>query len=184
MSDRHSVPSRLELDYARYPRRKDMPRYQKYYRKAQSTSSLPLRILYRVLFKLSRDRHLVDLSVDCDIGGGLYLGHPHCITINPAVRIGQNVNIHKGVTIGQENRGARKGVPTIGNSVWIGVNAAIVGNITIGDDVLIAPNTYVNCDIPPHSVVFGNPCQIKPRERATQDYINRTVPLDIQGENV
>lgn len=44
----------------------------------------------------------------------------------------------------------------IGNRVWIGINAAIVGGITIGDDVLIAPNSFVNQDIPSHSVVFGN----------------------------
>ena len=106
-------------------------------------------------FRLTHNSYLVDLSIDCDIGGGLYLGHPHCITINPSARIGQNVNIHKGVTIGQENRGARKGVPTIGNNVWIGINATIVGNIIIGDDVLIAPNTYVNCNIPSHCVVLG-----------------------------
>lgn len=101
--------------------------------------------------------------------GGLYFGHS--ITINPHTVIGKNVNIHKGVTIGQENRGKRKGAPIIGNEVWIGVNSTIVGKITIGDDVLIAPNTYVNCDIPSHSIVFGNPCIIKPCDYATKDYI-------------
>ena len=95
------------------------------------------------------------------IGYGLYIGHPYGLTINPAAVIGNNCNIHKGLLIGQENRGKRKGTPTIGNDVWIGVNVAIVGKITIGDDVLIAPNTYVNCDVPSHSVVFGNPCVIK-----------------------
>lgn len=67
----------------------------------------------------------------------------------------------------------RKGVPTIGNSVWIGVNATIVGKITIGDNVLIAPNTFVNCDVPSHSVVYGNPCVIKCCDNATEGYINR-----------
>lgn len=167
-----------------YPRKNEMPQFQKYYRKAQAATFPPLRLLYRVLFRLTRNSHLVDLSIDCDIGGGLYLGHPHCITINPSARIGQNVNIHKGVTIGQENRGARKGVPTIGNNVWIGVNATIVGNIIIGDDVLIAPNTYVNCNIPSHCVVLGNPCQIKPNAHATEGYVNRTVPFYEQGETV
>ena len=59
--------------------------------------------------------------------------------------------------------------------VWIGINAAIVGNITIGDDVLIALNCYVNCDVPSHSIVFGNPYIIKHRENATEGYINRKV---------
>lgn len=112
------------------------------------------------------------------IDKGLYLGHAYMITINPNVKIGKNCNIHKGVTIGQTNRGGgatKKGTPTIGNEVWIGINATIVGNITIGDDVLIAPNSYVNQDIPSHSIVFGNPCIIKHRENATASYINRKV---------
>lgn len=65
----------------------------------------------------------------------------------------------------------------LSGSVWIGVNATIVGGITVGDDVLIAPNTYVNCDIPAHSVVFGNPCIIKQHENATDGYINNTVSI-------
>ena len=105
----------------------------------------------------------------------MYVGHPYCITVNADAVIGNNCNLHKGVTIGQENRGHRKGVPTIGSCVWIGINSTVVGNVSIGDDVLIAPNTFVNCDVPPHSVVFGNPCTIKPRENATEDYINNRV---------
>lgn len=97
------------------------------------------------------------------------------ITISPIVVIGKNVNIHKGVTIGQENRGSRKGVPTVGDDVWFGINSTVVGKITIGDDVLMAPNTYVNCDVPSHSVVFGNPCIIKPKNPATEGYINNKV---------
>lgn len=49
--------------------------------------------------------------------------------------------------------------------------AAIVGRITIGDDVLIAPNRYVNIDEPSHSIVFGNPCMLKHREKVTEGYI-------------
>lgn len=71
--------------------------------------------------------------------------------------------------------GGRQRTPVIGNEVWIGINAAIVGKVTIGDDVLIAPNSYVNCDVPSHSIVFGNPCIIKHRENATEGYINRRV---------
>ena len=94
------------------------------------------------------------------------------ITINGKVIIGENCNLHKGVVIGRTNRGQSKGTPVIGNRVWIGINAAIVGGITIGDDVLIAPCSYVNRDVPSHSVVFGNPCIIRHRENATEGYIN------------
>lgn len=116
-----------------------------------------------------------EIPYQAKIGEGLYIGHPYCITINPKAVIGSNCNIHKGVTIGQENRGKRKGAPIIGNDVWIGVNSTIVGNINIGNDVLIAPNAYVNRDIPSHSIVFGNPCQIKATDYATKGYINNKV---------
>ena len=89
--------------------------------------------------------------------------------------LGKNINIHHGVLIGQTNRGGRRGAPVIGNEVWIGINVAIVGNITIGDDVLIAPNSYVNRDVPSHSIVIGNPCIIKHKDNATEGYIDRRV---------
>lgn len=101
--------------------------------------------------------------------------HPYCIAINDRCVIGKNVNITKGVTIGQTNRGCKKGVPVIGNQVWIGANATIVGAVTIGDDVMIAPNSYVNFDVPAHSVVIGNPGVIHYRENATADYITDLV---------
>lgn len=85
--------------------------------------------------------------MESKIGKGLYIGHPYGITVNGGAILGNNINLHKGVTIGQENRGNRKGVPTIDDCVWIGINSTIVGN-----DVLIAPNSYVNCDVPSHSM--------------------------------
>ena len=101
----------------------------------------------------------------------MYLGHHGPVVINQNSRIGKNCNIAQNVTIGMENRGPRKGCPIIGDKVWIGAGAVIVGKIQIGDDVLIAPNSFVNCDIPSHSVVFGNPCVIKHKEDATEAYI-------------
>lgn len=128
----------------------------------------------RVFLKIYKLKYGLEIYSK-DIGEGLYLGHAFNITINPNAKIGKNCNIHKGVTIGQENRGKRKGAPQIGDKVWIGVNATIVGKIKIGNNVLIAPNTYINCDIPDDSIVFGNPCIIKHNERATENYIIDTI---------
>lgn len=144
----------------------------KYYRRAQTCNRKLLTIYYKSIYHhLCRKRGIENPS-SVAIDKGLYLGHAYNITINPNAVIGKNCNIHKGVVIGQTNRGPKKGTPSIGDCVWIGINSAIVGGITIADDVLIAPNTYVNCDIPSHSVVYGNPCIIKPRENATENYIN------------
>lgn len=106
-----------------------------------------------------------------NVGKGLYLGHAHNISVNPAAVIGDNCNLNKGATIGVENRGRRKGAPVLGNCVWVGSNATVVGNVTIGDDVLIAPNAFVNTDVPPHSIVVGNPGVITPRDNATEAYV-------------
>ena len=147
-----------------------MKKYHYWLRKCQ-TANNPMKCYYKLRYKLHCKSHHLEISPSLTAGKGLYLGHPFCITINSGAIIGENCNIHKGVTIGQENRGSRKGTPTIGNKVWIGINATIVGKITIGDDVMIAPNSYVNCDIPSHSIVLGNPCIIKHKENATENYI-------------
>ena len=150
-------------------------KFSYYLRKTASCNNKILQLYYLLRFRLICDKHGLEISPQTSIGKGLYVGHPYNITINPKAILGENLNIHKGVTIGQENRGARKGVPTIGNQVWIGINSTIVGNVTIGDDVLIAPNSYVNCSVPSHSVVVGNPCKIIPRDNATEHYINNLV---------
>lgn len=131
--------------------------------------------MYRILLRRYRLKYGLEIPYTTIIGKGLYLGHAFNITINQHAILGNNVNLHKGVVIGRENRGKRKGCPRIGNCVWIGINAAIVGDIVIGDDVLIAPNSYVNCDIPSHSIVFGNPCQIRHKDNATEGYVNNRV---------
>ncbi len=141
-------------------------------RKAATTTFAPLKAFYRILFKLWAYNNRIEMNASDLIGGGLYLGHPYNITINHGVKIGRNCNIHKGAVIGQANRGARKGCPVLGDKVYVGINAAIVGKITIGDDVMIAPNTFINVDIPSHSIVFGNPCVIKHRDYATEGYVN------------
>lgn len=150
-----------------------LPYYQFWYRMASSNyRSLFVKLFNKSMLEITSFIYKCEIPSEAKIGYGLYIGHPFCITINPKAEIGCNCNIHKGLTIGQENRGKRKGAPKIGNEVWIGVNVTIVGAITIGDDVLIAPNTYVNTDIPSHSVVFGNPFIIRPRCNATDGYIN------------
>ena len=59
--------------------------------------------------------------------------------------------------------------------MWIGTNAVIVGNVRIGSDVLIAPLSFVNFDVPDHSIVIGNPAKIISRENAVEGYIENKV---------
>jgi len=149
-------------------------RFHYYFRKEQSAKGI-MKYWYHLCFSILKRKRGLEIHATSKIAEGLYLGHPYNITINPNAVIGKNCNIHKGALIGQENRGKRKGAPVIGDNVWIGINAVVVGSITIGKDVLIAPNSYVNCDVPSHSVVFGNPCVIKHKENATEGYINNII---------
>ena len=128
--------------------------------------------LYRrwQLYRFSR-KYGLEISPQAEIGKGLYLGHPYNITVSGGTKIGNNCNLHKGCTIGRENRGKRKGDPTIGDRVSVGINATVIGNITIGSDVMIAPGALVNFDVPDHSIVIGNPGVIHHRDAATEGYI-------------
>ena len=125
------------------------------------------RIIYSHYLKWNNN----EIPAKTSIGEGLYLGHSGGRYINSNCIIGRNCNLNHNVTIGQENRGIRKGSPTIGNQVWVGANAVIVGNISIGNNVLIAPNSFVNFDVPSDSIVIGNPAKIIKDEFATKDYI-------------
>lgn len=142
-------------------------RFVWYFRRYQKFNN----IFDRLMLEKYKRKYGLEISVNSMIGEGLYLGHAYNITINSKTTIGKNVNIHKGVTIGCENRGIREGAPTIGDRVYIGVNSTIVGNITIGDNVMIAPNTFVNFDIPSNSIVIGNKAKIITKEEATKGYI-------------
>lgn len=151
-------------------------RYLLTYRKASFYKKKSLRgMYYRFRLKQLSEKTGIQIPTKAQIGKGFYIGHFGTIIINPDAVIGKNVNVATGVTIGKTNRGYGKGVPKIGNSVWVGTNAVIVGNIKIGDDVLIAPNAYVNVDVPDHSIVIGNPSVIHARENATEGYINNRV---------
>lgn len=147
-------------------------RFLKAFRGAQNAQNIIIRKYYNFVCKLFFVLYNLEISPQTKIGGGLRIDHPYGITINPKTIIGNNCTLHCGILIGCEARGVRKGVPIIGNQVWIGAHAVIVGGVTIGDDVLIAPNAYVNCNIPSHSVVLGNPCSIYHKDHATENYIN------------
>lgn len=133
------------------------------------------RWFYRIIFWHYVRKYGIQTHWRLNVGKGLYIGHFGSIIINGTVTIGDNCNINQGVTIGIENRGKRKGVPTIGNKVWFGANSVVVGNITVGNNVLIAPLTFVNFDVPSDSIVIGNPAKIISDKKATEHYIDNCV---------
>ncbi len=117
------------------------------------------------------ERTGIMLNENLNLPKGLIIGHPGTIIINANAKFAGNLFLTHGVTIGRDIRGKRFGAPRFGKNVCIRCNSTVVGNISIGDDVLIAPNTFVNFDVPSHSIVIGNPAQIHHRANATEGHL-------------
>ena len=101
----------------------------------------------------------ISLPYSARIGEGLYIGHFGGIVINSDAVIGKNCNISQGVTIGVSGRGDRRGVPIIGDKVYIGANSVVAGAIAIGDNVLIAANSLVTSSVSSNKTVIGVPAK-------------------------
>ena len=129
------------------------------------------KILRRYISYQSQKRGIEIDFEQGNIAGGFQMVHPYNITINPRTVFGERVCVFKGVTTGSIRSGKREGVPVFGNRVVLCPGAFVAGGITVGDDVLIAANAFVDFDVPSHSIVFGNPGVIKHKENATSDYI-------------
>lgn len=132
----------------------------------------PIGVLWRVLLKRCAARYGMQIPPDTKIGKGFSMIHWGPIVISFQAVLGDYCTVSQGVTIGSTIRGGNMGVPVIGERVWIGPNAVLVGGISVGSNVLVAPNAYVNFDVPADSIVMGNPARIVPSEDATAEYID------------
>ncbi len=150
-------------------------KYIALFRKTNACKFSPLKMFYTLRLKKIAWKTHIQIPARTSIDEGFYIGHSGRVIIHPDAKLGKNINVGTGVTIGQENRGKRKGTPTLKGDCWIGTNSVVVGNIQIGKDVLIAPLTFVNFDVPDHSVVIGNPAKIISKENATEGYIHNRV---------
>lgn len=141
------------------------------------TKSKLLYVPFSLILRHYKYKYGFEIYPTTEIGPGFYLGHFGGVVINKGANIGCNVNIANGVTIGSSNRGKKMGLPTIGNNVWIGSGAKVIGNIKIGDNSLIAPNAVVIDDVPDNCCVGGIPAKIISHTGANQEYIQN--PIDI-----
>ncbi len=119
-----------------------------------------LRILFLICQKLVELLTGISIPATCQIGEGLYIGHFGHLIVNGRVRIGANCNLSQGVTLGIKQEGKNRGVPTLGDRVYIGPNAIIIGDIHIGNDAAVGAGAIVTKTVPPNAVVAGNPAEI------------------------
>lgn len=90
-------------------------------------------------------------------GPGVHIFAYGTIIVNPGARIGKNCTIYPGVTIGGRSF---DGCPVIGDNVFIGLGAKVIGKVIVGNNVIIAPNAVVTHDIPDNAIVGGVPAKI------------------------
>jgi serine O-acetyltransferase len=84
------------------------------------------------------------------------------------------------ITLGQTKRGPRRGAPTIGDNVYIGPGARIIGAVVVGNNVAVGANCVVTEDVPDNAVVVGVPARVVSSE-GSSGYVNRTDYEDALG---
>lgn len=127
-----------------------------------------LRSPARLITWLNRFLFSAYIPSSATIGANFRLGYWGLgVVIHNRAIIGDNCLVAQNVTIGR-NFGSQ-GVPRLGNDVYVGAGSAVFGDITVGDNVIIGANSVVNKDVPPNTVVAGNPFRILASDR-TQKY--------------
>jgi serine O-acetyltransferase len=91
-----------------------------------------------------------------EFGPGFVLVHSQGVVINGTVRGGRDVKIEHQVTIGAERRRS----PLVGDDVFVGAGAKILGEVTIGDGARVGANAVVVADVPAHTTVVGIPARV------------------------
>ena len=108
----------------------------------------------------------IELPGSADIGPGLYVPHTGYLVVSSRARIGSHCTIAHGVTIGHGGGGTHdvNDAPRIGDRVYIGPSATIIGPVRLANDVLIGAGAVVTRSVPSRGVVVGNPARLISRQ--------------------
>jgi serine O-acetyltransferase len=120
---------------------------------------VPLKLFSFALNKFCEVFMEMCIDPQATIGPGLYIGHIGGVHINPQAVLGSNCNLAHRVTIGASAMG-REGSPVVGDDVYIGTGATLIGKIKVGNGAKIAANTLVMNNIPAGATVMGVPGRI------------------------
>ncbi|HZB89215.1 MAG TPA: serine O-acetyltransferase [Terracidiphilus sp.] len=121
---------------------------------------MKLRLPARVLSQIARFHTGVDIHPGALLGRRLFIDHAMGVVIGETAIVGSDVTIYQGVTLGGTGKGHGKRHPTICDGVFIGNNANILGNITVGENSRVGAGSVVLDDVPPNSTVVGVPAHI------------------------
>ncbi len=119
-----------------------------------------LRLAARTLSQVGRFFTGVDIHPGALLGRRLFIDHAAGVVIGETAIVGSDVTMYQGVTLGGTGKGHGKRHPTVCDRVFIGNNANILGNITVGENSRVGAGSVVLSDVPPNSTVVGVPAHI------------------------
>jgi serine O-acetyltransferase len=120
-----------------------------------------LPIIPRLLSVIARFWAGVEIHPGANIGKNFFIDHGTGVVIGETAEIGDNCVMFHNVTLGGTGKHRGKRHPTIGNNVFIGTGATLLGPITVGDNVKIGANSFVVMhDVPDNCTVIGTPGRI------------------------
>ncbi|MBV9035866.1 MAG: serine O-acetyltransferase [Acidobacteriaceae bacterium] len=117
-------------------------------------------VLARCISTVSRLLTSIEIHPGAKIGERLFIDHGLGVVIGETAEIGDDVLLYQGVTLGGTGNECGKRHPTVGNRVVVGAGAAVLGNITLGDDVRVGAGSVVVHSVPPRSTVVGIPGRV------------------------
>lgn len=117
-------------------------------------------LIARIISEKAKRKTGIEIHPGATIGKNLFIDHGMGVVIGETCVIGDNVTLFHGVTLGGTGKEKGKRHPTIGNNVFIGSGAKILGNITIGNNVKIGANSVILESIPDNVTVVGIPGKI------------------------
>ncbi|MDR3745146.1 MAG: serine O-acetyltransferase [Acidobacteriaceae bacterium] len=119
-----------------------------------------LRLLARLLSQITRFWTGVEIHPGARLGRRVFIDHGMGVVIGETAIVGDDVTLYQGVTLGGTGKDVGKRHPTLLNGVFVGNNANILGNITIGENSRVGAGSVVVRDVPPDSTVVGVPAHI------------------------
>ena len=119
-----------------------------------------LRLPARILSQVARFFTGVDIHPGALLGRRLFIDHATGVVIGETAIVGSDVTMYQGVTLGGTGKQQGKRHPTICDNVFIGNNANILGNVTVGENSRVGAGSVVLADVPPNSTVVGVPAHI------------------------
>lgn len=135
-------------------------------------------IIARFFYFHYQYKYGICVPYDCKIGSGLYIGHFGGIFINSRCVLGRDVNLSQDVTLGGIEKGGQVVAPMVGDRVYIGPGAKLVGKVTIGCDVAIGANCVVTKDAADRTVIAGIPGKVLSEGKGSIEYIQNTSYTD------